>query len=318
MSQFVLKIILFALPILFFVFFVEYIARQIPNDYSYKNEYLSKNAENIEILVLGSSHSFYGINPDHFTLNAFNASHVSQSLNYDYFIFKKFKNNFSNIKVLVLPISYVTLFSRLEDGIEDWRVKNYSIYYECEYHSSLKYKTEILNTKPMKIGKQVVKYLWSNGKTKNITVSKLGFGLNYSNQEQSDLIATGISAAKRHTKKKLNKLDGNLELINKLITDSSKMDIKVFLFTPPALSSYIENLNTQQLLIMQINISNIVKKHSNVEYHSFLQDDRFVKGDFKDADHLNGIGAKKLTKIIDRMINNKKEWVAMGLSNKNT
>ncbi len=69
---------------------------------------------------------------------------------------------------------------------------------------------------------------------------------------------------------------------------------------------------------MQINISNIVKKHSNVEYHSFLQDDRFVKGDFKDADHLNGIGAKKLTKIIDRMINNKKEWVAMGLSNKNT
>lgn len=230
MSQFVRKVILFALPILFFVFFVEYIARQIPNNYSYKNEYLSKNAENVELLILGSSHSFYGINPDYFTLNAFNASHVSQSLNYDYFIFEKFKNNFSNMKVLVLPISYFTLFSQLEDGIEDWRVKNYSIYYECGYHSSLKYKTEILNTKPIKIGKQVVKYLWSNGKTKNITVSKLGFGFNYSNQKQSDLLTTGISAAKRHAKKKFNRLDGNLKLINKLITESSKMDIKVFLF----------------------------------------------------------------------------------------
>ena len=306
MSRFIRNVIFFSLPMLFFVFVAEYSLRQIPNDYSYKNKYLNKNAENVELLVLGSSHGFFGINPVFFAQNSFNAAHVSQSLNYDYFIFNKFKNDLKNLRVLVLPISYFTLFSQLEDGIEDWRVKNYSLYYDCEYHDSLKYNAEIVTKKPISILKTVANHLILNGGNGNITVSELGFGLGYSNQKQSDLIATGISAAKRHTKEKFDLLNGNLELINKLITESSKINIKVFLFTPPARSSYIENLNMKQLSIMQTSISEIVKNHSNVEYHSFLRDTRFVKGDFKDADHLNGIGAKKLTKIIDHMINDNK------------
>ncbi len=305
MGRFASKVILFALPILFFAAFVEYIVRQIPNNYSYKNEYLSKNAEDVEILVLGNSHSLYGINPDHFTLNSFNASHVAQSLHYDYFIFEKFKNNLSNMRVLVLPISYFTLFYQLEDGLENWRIERYCIYYDYK-HPSLKYRTEILNAKTINIVSSVVKYLRSNGKTHNITVSESGFGLEFSAQKQDNLVATGISAAERHTKKNFHKLDDNLELIDRLIAESSKMGVKVFLFTPPAWSSYTENLSTQQLSVMQTSISDLVKKYSNVEYHSFLHDNRFVKGDFKDADHLNEIGAKKLTKIIDHMINSEK------------
>jgi hypothetical protein len=56
---------------------------------------------------------------------------------------------------------------------------------------------------------------------------------------------------------------------------------------------------------MNKEISNVVKLHPNVEYFSFMQDKRFKKEDFKDADHLNGLGAKKLTVIIDQMINKK-------------
>ena len=37
-------------------------------------------------------------------------------------------------------------------------------------------------------------------------------------------------------------------------------------------------------------------------YYDFMNDGRFVDDDFKDADHLNGNGAEKLTPFIDRMI----------------
>ena len=59
---------------------MEILLENIPNDYSFKKEYLDENSDSIEILVLGSSHSYYGINPIYFHLRAFNAS-VMLSIN---------------------------------------------------------------------------------------------------------------------------------------------------------------------------------------------------------------------------------------------
>lgn len=281
----------------------EYIVRQIPNDYSYKNAYLNTNSENIEILALGSSHSFYGINPVYFSRIAFNAAHVSQSLNYDYFIFNKFKNNLSNLKTLILPVSYFTLFSELENGIENWRVKNYSIYYGCQYHNDIKYNFETVAEKPLTVLRKVLQYFRGSN---NITVSELGFGLKYSNAQQSDLLATGEAAAKRHTKaNNLELLATNLNLLNKLISESNENGIRVIIFTPPARKSYISKLNKHQLSLMRSSIADIIRGRSNVEYYDFMNDSRFVDDDFKDADHLNGVGAKKLTQFIDHIIQDK-------------
>jgi hypothetical protein len=312
---FIRKAIIFTLPIALFVVVTEYIVRKIPNDYSYKNEYLFSNSKNIEILVLGNSHSFFGINPAYFSRSTFNAAHVSQSLNYDYFIFNKYKNKLSNLKTLILPVSYFTLFSKLENGIEDWRVKNYSIYYGCQYHYDLKYNFETIGEKPLMVLKKVYKYLKGSN---NIKVSELGFCLNYSNVKQSDLMATGVTAAKRHTKSDLDLLATNINLLNKLITESNAQGIRVVLFTPPARKSYISNLNRYQLSVMKSNIAEIIRENSYVEYYDFMNDTRFVDDDFKDADHLNGIGAKKLTQLIDRIILDKTNSAYIETTNKST
>jgi hypothetical protein len=296
---FIHKAIIFIFPIALFVVVSEYIVRQVPNDYSYKNEYLHSNSKDIETLVLGSSHSFYGINPDFFSRSAFNAAHVSQSLNYDFFIFNKYINKLSNLKTLILPISYFTLFSQLENGKEHWRVKNYAIYYDYTHHDNVKYNYETIGEKPLILLKKAYKHFKGSN---NITVSELGFGLNYSNVKQSDLMATGEIAAKRHTQSNLDLLDTNLGLLNKLITGSNENGIRVVLFTPPARKSYISHLNENQLSVMKSSIADMIRGKSNVEYYDFMNDSRFVNEDFKDADHLNGVGAKKLTKLIDRII----------------
>lgn len=278
---------------------VEYVVRQIANDYSYKKNYLDIHSKNIEILILGSSHSFYGINPVYFSRSAFNAAHVSQTLNYDYFIFDKYKKTFNELNTLLIPISYFTLFSRLEDDLEDWRIKNYSIYYGCNYHHSLKYNLEFIAQRPIPLIKQALSYFKG---ANNITVSELGYGLKYSNIKQSDLIATGKAAAKRHTTNNLDLLAENLKILNKFIDESISAGIQVILFTPPAADSYISNLNEQQLALMKSSIAEIMQGKYDIEYYDFMNDPRFINDDFRDADHLNGTGAEKLTKLLDDII----------------
>ena len=60
--------------------------------------------------------------------NCFNASNVSQTYIYDLEILKKYEYNWANLKVIVLPVSYFSLFMKLEASKEYWRVKDYVIY----------------------------------------------------------------------------------------------------------------------------------------------------------------------------------------------
>jgi len=113
---------------------------------------------------------------------------------------------------------------------------------------------------------------------------------------------TGKTAAKRHTKTDFEMLDTNMDLLNKLISESNLDGIQVLLFTPPARKSYISNLNKHQLSVMRSSIADIMRGKTNVEYYDFMNDSRFDDDDFKDADHLNGVGAKKLTQLLDHII----------------
>ncbi|MDR2410253.1 MAG: hypothetical protein LBE13_19380 [Bacteroidales bacterium] len=89
MRKFIVRTFLYLLPVLLFLILLEILLRNIPNDYSYKKKYLDTQFCNIETLILGNSHSFYGIDPVYFSTNTFNAAHVSQSLDYDYEILKQ-------------------------------------------------------------------------------------------------------------------------------------------------------------------------------------------------------------------------------------
>ena len=109
MKKFLKQIGFLTLPLDVATFLLEVLIQNIPNDYSHKKGYLDKNAAQIETLILGSSHSFYGLDPTFFSSKTFNGSHISQSLKYDLEILKKYEGNFKNLTAVVLPISYFSL-----------------------------------------------------------------------------------------------------------------------------------------------------------------------------------------------------------------
>lgn len=304
MKKFIKYVLLFSIPIFVFEVSLEFLLRKIPNDYIYKKEFLDKNSDSIRVLFLGSSHSFYGINPVYFSANSFNASHIAQSLDYDFEILKKYNNHWSKLKCIAIPISYFSLFGKLETGVESWRVKNYTIYYGMNTSDKLINYSEALSNK-LNVNLRRIDSYYIKGNS-SISCSNLGWGLSYNSKNKRDLSITGKTAAKRHSKKDDKHFTENVNILKSIIEFAKNKGVKVFFYIPPAYHTYTENLDSIQLNRTINTLINISSKYNNVTYHNFLLDSSFLEIDFFDADHLNEIGAKKLTSKLDNLINQNK------------
>lgn len=302
MTRFLFKLVLFVLPLALAVAALEFGVRSIPNDYAYKNGYLEQNAADLEILVLGSSHTFFGIDPEHFSVPAFNAAHVSQTFNYDYLIFDKFSPVCTNLQAVVIPVSLFSLYSSLEDSLENWRIKYYNLYYGRSHSASPWDRFEIIGTPPLTLIEQVARYTLSGGRTTKRTVSELGFGVKFPEGHQIDLAQSGIWAAERHMNAKTNRFEENLAYLERIVADCQARGVDALLFTPPAYSSYVENLSQEKIDLLHSTVDSIVAKYPNAAYHDLLADQRFLEADFADGDHMNKQGAQKLTRIIDDLL----------------
>ncbi len=302
MYKFLKNSILFSIPICLLIVVCEFILRNIPNDYTLKKEFLDSNSPEIKVLNLGSSHTYYGINPDFISLEAYNAAHISQSLSFDAAIFENYIYDFKNLKYLIIPIDYFSMYSTLEEGLEQWRVKNYCIYYDICMLPSFRYKIEIINGKLEYNFMRLKEYIFDD-KT-DISCTNRGFGNNYNYSNSLELIEAGKSAAKRHTYSlsNISIFNKNVAILNKLLALAKQKSLVVIFITCPAYESYTKNLNKVQLQNTINAIEQIVFKNSNTHYYNFLEDKNFTKADFYDADHLNNLGAKKFTLKLDSII----------------
>lgn len=299
MKKFLFHLLKIILPIALFFLVLEISIRKIPNDYQLKKTYLDKNAAEINTLILGSSHTFYGLNPECFSKKTFNAAYVSQSLDLDYEILKKYDTKLKNLKTVIIPISYFSLFETLETDIEKWRIKNYVIYYgfENKYHFTDNF--ESLNSHIKQNVKKVIKHYAFNQSF--ITASNLGWGTNFNSKNKKEF--TGEFTAKKHTAKNFNLFQKNLKSLQNIITLCKKHKATVLIITTPTHESYYQNLNKNQLEKTTQAIYKLAKKNPNCNYLNLLKSEQFTNNDFYDADHLNEIGAKKLSIYLNRKIN---------------
>lgn len=308
MKRFIAKIGLFILPIIVLAILLEISLRSIPNDYRLKRMYLDTHSQEIETLILGSSHSFYGLDPEYFNTNTFNASHISQSLSYDYEILEKYQNQLIHLKTLILPISYFTFFETLESGPEAWRNKNYAIYYDIDLVHSVWDYSEILRNKLDVNIKRWIRYYIK--KEPNLTSSSLGWGMNYKVNDEIHLDKVGGHTAKKHSAALdkaeiigISKL--NRDLLKSIQEWCIAKNVELILFTPPAHSSYAENLNAEQLALSLEYMEQICDDTATCRYRSFLNNPLFTKADFYDPDHLSHSGAKKFSQLLNEWIEQK-------------
>jgi hypothetical protein len=302
MKKFLKLLLLFFIPIIIGMISFEFLLRAIPNDYSYKKQYLDKNAKEIEVLYLGNSHIFYGINPEFSNFNSFNAAYGSQSLNYDFAILNKYKNQWKKLKFIIIPVDYTSMYSSIEDGIEKWRVKNYALYFDIKSFE-ISNNFEILNGKLLKNIVRIKSFYLN--KRSDISCNKLGYGTAFNSKNAKNLEETGKEAALNHTKKIENNVSfpKNEKALKSIIELAQQKNIKVIFITSPAYKTYTDRLKPQQLKNTISHVKTLVSKNKHTYYLDLLDDPRFETRDFFDADHLNEIGSKKFTLIMDSIVN---------------
>lgn len=299
MKKFLKYCLFFVLPLLIAAIPVEYMIRQVPNPYKYKYEWMQKNAEDVEILVLGSSHTFYGIRPEFFEGKAFSLANVSQGLRQDLFLLEYWVDKYKNLKTVICPISFSSWFGRgLEYGTESYRCRYYKIYMDCGLYPDISlYNLELsdFRTAKGKIAKLISpntdpgydKYGWGN--TYKLSEKKMG---KWNDGTEAE------AAVKRHTVKSWDYIDQNYSLMKELAEFCRTYNIRLVLITTPCWPSYYDNLNSEQLTKMY-ELTHKFQQEYDLPYFDYLKDQRFEANDFYDSNHLSDVGAIKFTKILD-------------------
>lgn len=305
MKKLLLRIILFLLPVIPCLFLAEILIGEVPNNYSFKNEYILTKGAEIETLILGSSHTYFGINPKYLELNSFNLANVSQSIMYDKALICNYMQYLPNLKRVIIPISYFTLPKVPNTGEEEWRKYDYLHFMNCETNIlspfNVKYYSVLASKGIAKSFKANFKYFLL--KKDQVNCSEFGFGENSTLSQQKDLVSSGDIAAKRHENNNSD-FSYNKEILADIVETSKQNQVELYIITTPTLSYYYSHLSKDKLLLMNKTIETICAKN-NVKYLNFLKDPRFEEKDFYDSDHLNSDGAVKFSKLLKEIITEK-------------
>jgi hypothetical protein len=300
MRKLVLKTALFSLPVFIIGILIEFLIRDIPNDYDIKKDQMIQVQDDVEILILGNSHAFYGINPIFFEKRAYNMAYFAQPLVYDKLLLEKFIDHTPNLKLLFLNISYPSLSYDFFQSPESFRAVYYHTRYGLKNIGGIQYNWEVTGVR-LKENLKNIKKFWSTGKL-NSSTDENGWGKNYSFEKREDLELTGKKYAKFHTSNSSKDFFLNKNNLEGIVTLANEHKVKVILYTSPLHFHYRNHLSQEQWgknmdLLMELSGSN-----NNVEFWDFSADQRFSDDDFFDADHLNNLGAEKFSKMLNEMI----------------
>lgn len=302
----------FLLPAILIAVIAEISLRKIPNDYAFKNEWLTKNSEELEVLALGASSIFHDFNPYYLEKSGFNAAHLSQSLKYDHFIFNKFIDQMPSLEYVIMGIDYWSPFGDIEESPEWWRVKYYNIHYGGNFYRwEGRYNYEIYFQDFSTFKRAANGFLTMLGirNDTHISTNEKGYGIHYTLANRSADWDNGQFEALRHNAlideamSMNNRFDQNRKYVEDIILQSSRRGVKVLLVNVPLYQTYRDHLNSDHMIQQKEFCRYFEKNFPNVSYHDFSNDPRFTEGDFYDANHLNEKGTEKFTRIIDSIIN---------------
>lgn len=303
MNKLIIKTAWFVLPLIVILLSIELFYRIIPNNYAVKSQKIQEKYADTEVLILGNSHSFYGLNPVFFDRPAFNLSNISQTLYFDQLLFEKHFKNLKKLKYVILNVEY-TILSQVDNTSEDaWRKYYFEYYMDLQVPIISRLDPKrffISSTRSFSTNVKLVKRYFLEKTI--VDCDENGFGLNYT--KENSLTNIKDVAPIIITKHEDNSVDftDNLLKIQSIINKCKTKDVKVIVVNMPVSGFYAKGVNQDKLNKIFDSCMSLKKKNKNVEYINLFKDKRFKIDDFYDPDHLNNEGARKCSIIVNEII----------------
>jgi hypothetical protein len=300
LKRFFQRGLLFALPFLVVLGYTEYKLRAIPNSYNMKRVYLERRLDSIEVLVLGSSQTYDGLNPDLFCCRGFNLGDVGQTLFYDVRLASRYIPRMPRLRCVVIPLSYFSFGYNLEDTGESWRDYYYYHFWDIKASDIKWYDSRSVSFIALYTPKTVLRFA-ARGFAVNEAAGMQSNGWHRLEETSYESISDSLGHERVKIHDILNKpsrFEGNLRDIAGFLGELKKRGIATAIITPPVYSTYAKHTNPATLAFNRHLIDSLCATYGCV-YADFFTDQRFVISDFNDNDHLNVAGAEKFSRILN-------------------
>lgn len=306
MRLFLKKVLWFSLLVIGVLFIGELVVRSIETPYRYKAEWLKEHGEEVNTLVLGSSHTYYGIMPSVLGDSVFNLANVSQTPEYDLALLREFHPYMQNLKRVIVPISYFTYRDPKLEDMDHGLCVQYKVGMDLPLHSDLSlYNLSITDFKAY------------SGRLRNLFMPQelnlcdsLGFGLGFDlGHREADWKEKAVGRAHDLTQTAPGRAEEVENVIGELIGYCNRNNIEVVIITTPVIEEFRNAVEREQYHEMREGIAK-VKRNPNVRYYDFFSSDLFIDEDFHDSDHLSDTGARKLSGVLRDSLLTKRQLLA--------
>ncbi len=290
MKLFIKNIALFSIIIILIIVASEIYVESLSNPCKDKHKWMMSHSENVETLVLGSSHTYYGIRPDMLGKNAYSLALVSQTYRYDAYLLQHY--NMPKLKNVIIPFSYFSLWEDIDLQEEmSFEATRYRIYMDCDIHYRIgEYGFEFMHLDSFK---EKLKSLYIPS---HMSWDEYGWGTNYTLESRNEDWDNGEIRAKNNTyPDNTEYVPMNIAFLKEMIDFCNKRNTKVIIITTPVSHTFLENESSYQKEINSRELFSILEQYPSVTYMNYENDSSFTDDDFYDSDHLNTDGATKLT-----------------------
>lgn len=238
-----------------------------------------------DMVILGNSRMFCGVNPDQFSISTFNFSHNNDSYNQLYYKLMWLEKKQKKVINVILGVDY------FQFGIfADTRNYVYSNYLGKEYDKDYPQKNYKLSYYKDLIKPEKIRALIDDDNEKH--------GL----KENGQYVRLGTPKNEEFIKRDYKRKSIQEQYFEKIIQYCQTKNIKVFLVMPPLREAELKNYTPKELLAFDIFLKKYID-NNDVYYFNFSRDENFKWNDFIDFTHLNQQAADKFSNQLNDSIN---------------
>jgi len=293
MKQFLKKTFLWVMVFVLFLGILNFFV--FPNNeniMSIKNNLLKSEKNFSEILILGNSHTFFGITPQILSYKAINIANKSRKLETDYYILKKNINFLKELKTVIVPISFYTLFA---NDLTEQEKRLYYNFFELKEYNQGWFKNSLLINEPFR--ELLNDIMFNNFKT---ILPNFGWRANSESYVFNEQIIKERVGEVDNRINNNEKIVFNLNILQNIIDLCDEKKVKLLIVLPPYHQDFYKySKGKYQRKIMSC-LNTLRLKSSKILDCKKLE----IKAPkyFENVDHLNVKGAILLTKKIDSIL----------------
>ena len=307
-KKFLTYSLLFFVPVITGYLVMEYLSRELPSVFKVNAEYIERENDNFETLVLGSSQIQSAVNPEWLDSPTLNVASGDQHHDTDYKLLKSFQKKIPQLKTVVMEVSY-SHFELPHNGKEFWKNSLYLKYYGANcFERSTYFKDKLLYLSNPRFFSERLNERYIK---KSSTAAFNDFGFNTENYKgqfkvlghDEEKIAN-MPRFKINTEPNLKTFGTNVQLFGEMLDFLAHKHLNVIIVKAPMYKTYHERKNKAILGRRDSVLADVLQKYPKVKLLDLETDTiNFNVHDYWNQSHLNPHGAKKFTSRLNLLIN---------------